>query len=703
MARIVVLGAGMGGLAVAARLGAQGHQVTVCEQARRRRRQARLVQPGRLHVRHRAEPAHAARGLPRPVPQDRRAAASGRSSWSRSTRSVTTGSPTAPSSTCPTPPAAGPSPPSTTRSAPAPAPQWAALMDRAGAIWEVTRGPFLESPLDGARTLLGRQPPGRRPAHRRAVEDAARARPRLPARPAAGDAARPVRHLHRLGPAPGAGRAGHHRLRRADLRRLVRARRPAPARRRAAPAGAGHRRCGADQQPGRRGARRGRAAPPGCGWPAGRRVEADVVVSDADAAHLYGDLVPAPSGRRRSAQPEPARRRRCPASCCCSPCAAAPRASRTTPCCSPTDYDAEFDAVFGSGPHAGRPVDGPDRLRQRPGRPGAAPGRRPRVAGSSWSTRRGTARTSRRRNRLGRSRVSPTRYADRVLELMAGARRSTSATGCSGARSARPPTWPAGRRAPGGAIYGTSAATARAPAFLRPANRSPVPGLFLVGGSSHPGGGLPLVGLSAAIVAELIGRGLSRDRGSAPGQRSARRTSHEQLRRDRAAPSTGRRPHRPCPSAARRRVDAGAEQEHRRHDDPGRALPDRDRPRPRSCPGARRARAGTRAGTPSTAAASASQARRRRPTGRDAGRAVRQPVGDGVQDGAPAGGPAGEDRDRAVEVVEQPGQRPPPTAASTGQRPPSGGEAGTEQATSSPAQVSTSAGTRGAASGRASR
>ena len=59
-------------------------------------------------------------------------------------------------------------------------------------------------------------------------------------------------------------------------------------------------------------------------------------------------------------------------------------------------------------------------------------------------------------------------------------------------------------RAPGGAIYGTSSNGARA-AFLRPANRGPVPGLFLVGGSAHPGGGLPLVGLSAAIVAGLIG------------------------------------------------------------------------------------------------------------------------------------------------------------------------------------------------------
>ena len=30
-------------------------------------------------------------------------------------------------------------------------------------------------------------------------------------------------------------------------------------------------------------------------------------------------------------------------------------------------------------------------------------------------------------------------------------------------------------------------------------------GLFLVGGSSHPGGGIPLVGLAAAIVAGLVG------------------------------------------------------------------------------------------------------------------------------------------------------------------------------------------------------
>jgi phytoene desaturase len=58
-------------------------------------------------------------------------------------------------------------------------------------------------------------------------------------------------------------------------------------------------------------------------------------------------------------------------------------------------------------------------------------------------------------------------------------------------------------RSPGGAIYGTSSNGRRA-AFVRPANRGARPGLYLVGGSSHPGGGLPLVTTSAKIVADMI-------------------------------------------------------------------------------------------------------------------------------------------------------------------------------------------------------
>jgi phytoene desaturase len=59
--------------------------------------------------------------------------------------------------------------------------------------------------------------------------------------------------------------------------------------------------------------------------------------------------------------------------------------------------------------------------------------------------------------------------------------------------------------APGGSIYGTSSNGARS-AFLRASNTSPLKNLYCVGGSAHPGGGLPLVGLSAEIVAEAIGR-----------------------------------------------------------------------------------------------------------------------------------------------------------------------------------------------------
>ena len=58
-------------------------------------------------------------------------------------------------------------------------------------------------------------------------------------------------------------------------------------------------------------------------------------------------------------------------------------------------------------------------------------------------------------------------------------------------------------RSPGGAIYGTSSNGKRA-AFARPANRGAKPGLYLVGGSSHPGGGLPLVTMSGRIVADMI-------------------------------------------------------------------------------------------------------------------------------------------------------------------------------------------------------
>ncbi|MFH5832447.1 phytoene desaturase family protein [Halalkalibaculum sp. DA384] len=57
-----------------------------------------------------------------------------------------------------------------------------------------------------------------------------------------------------------------------------------------------------------------------------------------------------------------------------------------------------------------------------------------------------------------------------------------------------------------GSIYGTSS-NSRMAAFMRPANKARnVEGLYLTGGSTHPGGGIPLVILSAMHACELINR-----------------------------------------------------------------------------------------------------------------------------------------------------------------------------------------------------
>ncbi|CAN5165342.1 phytoene desaturase family protein [soil metagenome] len=106
-------------------------------------------------------------------------------------------------------------------------------------------------------------------------------------------------------------------------------------------------------------------------------------------------------------------------------------------------------------------------------------------------------------------------YRDHLLEVLAGhgwdlAGRLRSAETITPADIAeRYRSWQ-------GAIYGTSSNGRRA-AFLRPANRGPRQGLYLVGGSSHPGGGLPLVAMSGSIVATMIetdlaGRGGRRGR-----------------------------------------------------------------------------------------------------------------------------------------------------------------------------------------------
>jgi len=389
---------------------------------------------------------------------------------------------------------------------------WTSFMERAGRIWEATRGPFLENALDGTRALvtqarrvgdlrtiapwrslrgLGRQ--YLRDPHQRTVLDRyATYTGSDPRRAPAALATVPFVEqtfgawyvpggLRLLGDAV-AARAG-------DLGAVVRT--------------------GADVVAVELGG--GRVT--GVRLADGERLTADVVVANADATHLYRDLLPpgaaaAPLAALRRTQPSLsgfvlllALRGRTPG-------------LRHHTVLFPEDYDDEFDSVFGTGPHrAGGPraVPDPTVYISAPDDPALRPDdgheawfvlvNAPRHVAPGGGADRAAGRGS-----GGVDWTAPGvagAYADRVLAVMAA--RGLDVRDRLLWREVRTPAdLERDTRSVGGSIYGTSSNGARA-AFLRPANRSPVPGLFLVGGSAHPGGGLPLVGLSAAIVAGLVG------------------------------------------------------------------------------------------------------------------------------------------------------------------------------------------------------
>ena len=231
----------------------------------------------------------------------------------------------------------------------------------------------------------------------------------------------------------------------------------------------------------------------------GEVLPADVVVANADATHLYRDLVRDPRGA------DPLRRLR-----------------KATPSLSgfvlllavrgrtpdllhhnvwfPQDYDAEFDAVFGR--HA-RPVEDPTVYVCAPDDDAM----RPDADHESWFVLVNAPRHATTGEQGTVDWTAPglaESYRDRVLAVMAE-RGFDVRDRLLWSQVRTPADLERETRAPGGAIYGTSSNGPRA-AFLRAANVSPVPGLYLVGGSAHPGGGLPLVGMGAEIVAELVGR-----------------------------------------------------------------------------------------------------------------------------------------------------------------------------------------------------
>jgi len=164
-----------------------------------------------------------------------------------------------------------------------------------------------------------------------------------------------------------------------------------------------------------------------------------------------------------------------------------------------TDYDDEFNSVF-----KGKPAMDPTIYACVPDDPAM----RPDDDHESWILLINAPTHGHGKNQFDWNDEYAQSYADQMIELLAD--RGIDLRSRILWREVITPSDLAKRtRAPGGSIYGTSSNGMRA-AFLRPTNQSPIPGLYLVGGSAHPGGGLPLVGLSAEIVANQIGRAKKR-------------------------------------------------------------------------------------------------------------------------------------------------------------------------------------------------
>ncbi|WP_261566343.1 phytoene desaturase family protein [Frankia gtarii] len=227
----------------------------------------------------------------------------------------------------------------------------------------------------------------------------------------------------------------------------------------------------------------------------GSQLPADIVVANVDAAALYGQLVDDRRGRRRVQR----------ATRSMSGFVLLLALSGRTPGLGhhtvtfPADYDGEFDAVF-----AGRLADDPAVYLAVPADPACAP-----PDSEAWFVLVNAAPhapAAGRPDGRGLDWDQPglaDGYARHILDVLA-ARGLDVRSRLRWYKTITPADLARRTGSVGGSIYGGSSNGARA-AFLRPPNAARVPGLFLVGGSAHPGGGLPLVVLSAGIVAGLVG------------------------------------------------------------------------------------------------------------------------------------------------------------------------------------------------------
>ena len=225
----------------------------------------------------------------------------------------------------------------------------------------------------------------------------------------------------------------------------------------------------------------------------GERVPCDIVVANADASLVYNSLLePAPitrAARRRIRRSEPS----LAGFVILLGLKGTSHLGHHT-VFFPEKYDDEFDSIFGRSAYQ-LPMDpaiyicSPDD-----------PLMRPSDDSESWFV---LVNAPRHGETFDWSKVNQEQYAHHIIDLIEKRSGIDVRSRIEVMEIRTPLDLQQRAKAPGGSIYGSSSNGARS-AFLRADNRSPVQGLYCVGGSTHPGGGLPLVAISGELAARAI-------------------------------------------------------------------------------------------------------------------------------------------------------------------------------------------------------
>jgi len=216
---------------------------------------------------------------------------------------------------------------------------------------------------------------------------------------------------------------------------------------------------------------------------------AEIVISNADATHTFNSLLDAPRQAAKLAKAAPSlsgfvlmlglRGR-------------TPGLGHNT-VLFPAGYDAEFDALFGSSPHL---IEDPTIYICSPDDAAM----RPHADSESWFVLVNTPGTT---FVDWSNQATVERYKNQIIDLIEK-RGITVRDRIEVCQVRTPADFERENRAPGGGIYG-KAGNSRTAALSRTKNSTHIKGLYSVGGSVHPGGGLPMVGIGAEIVCKAIG------------------------------------------------------------------------------------------------------------------------------------------------------------------------------------------------------